>query len=254
MPELIDTHAHLDDASFDADRNAMFSRAREAGVRRQIVPGIDRASWPRIEALCADQSGVYPAYGLHPLFLDAHRDTHLDDLPGWLRERKAVAVGEIGLDFYVEDLDPDRQRRFFREQLEIAREVDLPVILHARRAVEEVTQALKKAGDLRGVVHSFSGSEEQARHLWKLGFHLGIGGPVTYERAHRLRGIVASMPIEFLLLETDAPDQPCAHRRGQRNEPAFMLDVLETVAGLRGETVEYVAECTTANAIRLFQL
>ncbi|MBB3228397.1 TatD DNase family protein [Luteibacter sp. Sphag1AF] len=252
MRDLIDTHAHLDDASFDADREAMFERAREAGISAQVVPGVDRASWSRIDSLRENHAGVHAAYGLHPLFLDNHRDTHLDDLPRWLGDRHAVAVGEIGLDFYIEGLDADRQRRFFHEQLDMAEDTGLPVILHARRAVEEVTQAVKKRAGLRGVVHSFSGSQEQANNLWKLGFHLGIGGPVTYERAHRLRDIVARMPIEFLLLETDAPDQPCAHRRGQRNEPAFMLDVLEAVATLRGESPDEVAAATSANARRLF--
>lgn len=254
MLDLVDTHAHLDDDSFDSDRAAMFGRASAAGVRRWIVPAIDRGNWESIEVLCAAREGAFPAYGLHPLLIAAHRDEHLAELPAWLDGHGAIAVGEIGLDFYVEGLDPVRQREVFVRQLEIAREQDLPVIVHARRAFEETIHTLRRFRGLRGVVHSFSGSEEQARQLFDLGFHLGIGGPVTYDRANRIRRVVAAMPLEWLLLETDAPDQPCAHHRGERNEPAFMTDVLDTIAALREESAEDIAAATTANAVNLFKL
>ena len=254
MLDLIDTHAHLDDASFDGDRADMFARSAAAGVRRWIVPAIDRGNWEKVEGLATSRDGIYPAYGLHPLFLDAHRDEHLDELPDWLAGHGAVAVGEIGLDFYVEGLDPARQREIFVRQLHIAKEHDLPVIVHARRAFEETIHTLRRIGGLRGVVHSFAGSEEQARQLFDLGFHIGIGGPVTYDRANRIRRVVAAMPLEWLLLETDAPDQPCAHRRGERNEPAFMIDVLETIASLRDLSTETLAAATTRNASTLFRL
>lgn len=254
MLDLVDTHAHLDDRSFDPDRSAMFGRASDVGVRRWIVPAIDRGNWETIQALCAAREGAFPAYGLHPLLIDAHREEHLTELPAWLDGHAAVAVGEIGLDFYVEGLDRVRQREVFVRQLEIAREHDLPVIVHARRAFEETIHTLRRIGGLRGVVHSFSGSEEQARQLFDLGFHLGIGGPVTYDSANRIRRVVAAMPLAWLLLETDAPDQPCAHRRGIRNEPAFMTDVLETIATLREESIEDIASATTANAVKLFNL
>lgn len=154
--------------------------------------------------------------------------------------------------FFVNGLDAETQRHYFIRQLEIAREFDLPVVLHARRAVEEVIAALRRIGGLRGVVHSYSGSEEQARQLFALGFCLGIGGPLTYDRAQRLHRLVASMPLEFLLLETDAPDQPGSAHRGQRNEPAYLPDVLAKAALLRGITPEALAAATTANAERLF--
>ena len=252
MSLLYDSHCHLDAAEFDADRPAVLDRARAAGVTRQLVPAVDRASWDRIAALCDADAGLRPAWGLHPMFLDAHRPGHLDDLAAWLRDRRPAAVGECGLDFFVEGLDPGAQRDYFHRQLELAREFNLPVVLHARRAVDEVITALRRVGGLRGVVHSWSGSEEQARQLFALGFHLGIGGPVTYERAQRLRRIVATMPIEHLLLETDAPDQPDAGQRGQRNEPARLPVVLATVAALRGESPERIAEATAANATALF--
>ena len=252
MSPLYDSHCHLDAAEFDADRPAVLARARDAGVARQLVPAVDRASWDAIRTLCAAEPGLRPAYGLHPMFLDRHQPGHLDELRDWLAAERPAAVGECGLDFFVEGLDPDSQRLYFRGQLELARDFDLPVVLHARRAVEEVISTLRDVGGLRGVVHSWSGSEEQARQLFGLGFCLGIGGPVTYERARRLRRTVASMPLDSLLLETDAPDQPDADWRGQRNEPARLRQVLEVVAQLRGQPAAAIAEATSANALRLF--
>lgn len=254
MLDLVDTHAHLDDRSFDDDRESMFGRSAQAGVRRWIVPATDRGNWEKIELLSASRDDVFTAYGLHPLFLEQHEDRHLEELPTWLDGRGAIAVGEIGLDFYVEGLDPARQREVFVRQLHIAKEHDLPVIVHARRAFEETIHTLRRIGGLRGVIHSFSGSEEQARQLFDLGFHIGIGGPVTYDRANRIRRVVSDMPLQWLLLETDAPDQPCSRHRGERNEPAYMLDVLRTIAALRGESEMEIARATTANAARLFAL
>ncbi len=253
-PELVDSHVHLDDPSFDPDRPAVLARARAAGVSMLVIPAVDHASWPRIHALCTEQPQLLPAYGLHPVYLPQHRPEHLEALSRWLAEHAAAAVGEIGLDFHDSELDPALQRHYFVEQLKLARTLDLPVIVHARQAFEEVLLTLRRHGGLRGVVHSFSGSEEQAHRLWELGFHLGIGGPLTYPRAQRLRRIVASMPIEYLLLESDAPDQPGAGHRGERNEPAHVAEVLDCVAALRGESVEAVAAATTANARQLFRL
>ena len=252
--QLIDSHVHLDDRSFEADLDAVLGRARAAGVVAQILPGVDAASWPRIQRLCEIHGDLYPAYGLHPMFMAQHRPEHLDALALQLRDHRPVALGEIGLDFYVEDLPAEPQREYFSRQLELAREFDLPVIVHARRALEEVTHLLRRTGGLRGVVHSFSGSAEQARQLWQLGFHLGIGGPVTYERAQRLRHIVAQMPLEYLLLETDAPDQPDAGHRGQRNEPSHLVDILHCIADLRDENPQKIASASTANACKLFGL
>ena len=252
MIALVDSHSHIDVAEFDHDRGAALMRARAAGVAHQIVPAIEFATWPALRDACAREPGLHAAYGLHPMALAAHRDEHLDALREWLEREKPVAVGECGLDYFVEGLDRARQREVLARQLELAREFDLPVVLHARRAVEDVTSMLRAVGGLRGVVHSFSGSAEQARQLFELGFHLGIGGPVTYERATRLRAIVASMPLEFLLLETDSPDQPLHGHQGERNEPARLVEVLEVVAQIRGSDPEAIATATTANAMRLF--
>jgi TatD DNase family protein len=251
---LVDSHSHLDVAEFDADRDDVLARARAAGVTRQVVPAIGADGFAKLRDLCAAQSGLYPAYGLHPMYLAQHRPEHLDQLATWIGREHPVAVGECGLDFYVEGLDAETQRRYFRRQLELAREFDLPVILHARRAVEEVIASVRSVGQLRGVVHSFSGSVEQAQQLWKLGFCLGLGGPITYPRAHRLRKLVATMPLEFLLLETDSPDQPLHGHQGARNEPSRLVEVCACIAQLRGVDSEVIAKATTENARRVFRL
>lgn len=251
---LVDSHCHLDASEFDPDRGSVIERARNAGVTMQVVPAIACADWPALRELCAAHPGLYPAYGLHPMFLDRHQRSHLDELCEWLQRESVVAVGECGLDFHIEDPDPDAQRMYFRAQLELAQRFELPVILHARRALEEVIATIREFPGLRGVVHSFSGSEEQAAQLWKLGFHIGLGGPLTYERAKRLRRVVTAMPIEQLLLETDSPDQPLSSHRGRRNEPSRLPEVAAVVAQLRGTRIETVAATTTANARRLFGL
>jgi TatD DNase family protein len=251
---LVDSHSHFDAPEFDADRAAALTRARAAGIDAQVVPAVEAASWPKLKAVCAGFPGLYPAYGLHPMYLASHRPQHLDELRGWIQRERPVAVGECGLDHFVEGLDAEAQQHCFDAQLLLAREFDLPVIVHARRAVDAVIGSIRRVGGLRGVIHSFSGSAEQAAQLHTLGFLLGIGGPVTYERANRLRAIVAAMPLEQLLLETDAPDQADSGHRGERNEPAYLTRVLEVVAGLRGATQEDIATATTANAERLFNL
>lgn len=251
---LIDSHCHLDAPEFAADRLAVLARARAAGVVAQIIPAVTAASFDALAQLTASEIDLHAAYGLHPMYLAEHRTEHLDRVREHLASGTAVAVGECGLDYFVEGLDPAQQRLYFRAQVELAREFELPLVLHARRSVDEVIATLRRVGKVGGVVHSFSGSEEQAQQLWKLGFGLGIGGPVTFERAQRLRRIVASMPIEFLLLETDAPDQPDQWHRGQRNEPANLVVVAETIAGLRGVSTEEIAQATSENARRIFRL
>lgn len=252
--QLVDSHSHFDAAEFDDDRAEAHARAVAAGVGIQIVPAVDAAGWRKLRQVCADLPGLWPAYGLHPMYLDAHRPEHLHELRTWIEHERPLAVGECGLDYFVEGLDAEAQAFYFDGQLRLAREFDLPVIVHARRAVDAVTAAIRRIGGLRGVVHSFSGSAEQAAQLHRLGFLLGIGGPVTYERAARLRGIVAGMPLEQLLLETDSPDQPGAAHRGQRNEPAHLVEVLDVVAALRGMPREALAAATRDNAARLFNL
>lgn len=247
---LVDSHVHLDDAAFHWDRARVVERARAAGVETLVVPAVDAASWNPIRRLSGE--GIFPAYGLHPLFTAHHARADVHALSSWLDAGDAVAIGEIGLDFHTGKMDQVLQRYYFSAQLELARERQLPVIVHARQALEEVILTLRNFAGIRGVVHSFSGSQQQAERLWQMGFHLGIGGPVTYSRAQRLRRIVTNMPGELLLLESDAPDQPDVDHRGQRNEPARVVGIAQCIATLRGEPLEALAATTTANARRLF--
>ena len=252
--DLVDTHVHLDDPAFDSDRAGVVARAKAAGVSRQVVPAIDAATWPRLRDACAGDPGLFPAYGLHPLLLGAHRPAHLETLRGWIERERPVAIGECGLDYFVDGLDRGTQRRYFDAQLQLAREFDLPVIVHARRAVEDAIIAIRKVGGLRGVVHSYAGSIEQARQLGDAGFLLGFGGPATYPRANRIRKVVAAVPLAQVLLETDAPDQPLCGHQGERNEPCRLTGVLAAIADIRDEDPATIAKATTANAERLFAL
>nr|WP_272494096.1 TatD family hydrolase [Stenotrophomonas mori] len=253
---MVDSHCHLDAPRFDPDRGAVLERAAAAGVAALVVPAVTAASWPALRQACALPGPLLrrPAYGLHPMFLAEHRPEHLQALGDWLERERPCAVGECGLDFFVEGLDADVQRRYFLAQLQLARDLGLPVIVHARRALDEVIHTLRRVGGLSGVVHSFSGSQEQARQLWDSGFLLGLGGPVTYPRANRLRTLAARMPLDYLLLETDAPDQPDSAIRGQRNAPERLPVIASVIAGLRGQPLDEVAAQTTRNAQRLFGL
>jgi TatD DNase family protein len=253
-PRLIDAHSHFDDTRFDGDRIQALERAHGAGVYEQIIPAIKAAWWPRLKELCEAIPGLYPSYGLHPMFLVDHREEHLYELRQWLTTQHPVAIGECGLDFFIPDPQTERQQYFFEAQLGLAQEFDLPVIIHARRSVEEVITTLRRYPDLRGMLHSYSGSEQQARRLIDLGFYLSFGGPVTYERAKRLRRMVESLPLEHLLLETDSPDQPGSRHQGQRNEPAFLPEVLELFSQLRKQPADEIAAQTRLNVQSLFRL
>ncbi len=249
---MFDTHCHLDVSEFAHDRAAVLTRARQSGVHSQLIPAIDQSHWQGIATLCAENDGLYPAYGLHPLYQSAHHPEHLPNLTSWLRTNRAVAVGEFGLDYFEPNVERSAQKEFFEAQLKIARDFDLPVVLHARRALDEVITGLRKYGVKKGVLHSFSGSQQQADSLIKQGLKLGIGGPVSYPRAQRLRGIVKNMPVESLLLETDAPDQPLCGFQGARNEPAQLVRVLEVIAELRGIAPAELERATDLNAARVF--
>jgi TatD DNase family protein len=253
-PQLIDAHSHFDDSGFDQDRDLALARAHEAGVHKQIIPAIKADWWPRLRRVCRAYPGLYPSYGLHPMFLPDHREEHLQALREWVENEHPVAIGECGLDLFIQSPQIDRQRFFFTAQLEIAREYDLPVIIHARRSVEEVINTLRRFPGLQGMLHSYSGSEQQARQLIDMGFYLSFGGPVTYERAKRLRRLVESLPLEYLLIETDSPDQPDNQHQGQRNEPAYLPLILNLFSQLRKQPAEAIAAQTRHNTNALFRL
>ena len=252
MKELIDSHCHLDDARFDACREEVLDQAATAGVRRIVVPATTAAGWPELKRVCAGRGGLFPAYGLHPWFTAEHRERHLQELEGWIEREKPVAVGECGLDFYRSRSDESWQRRLFVQQLELAGRHALPVIVHARKALDEVIALLRRHAQCGGVLHSFSGSEQQARQLHELGFKLGIAATVGYERAQKLRAVVQAMPDEALLLESDAPDQPGPGHRGEHNRPAFIVEHLQVMAELRNCDAADLAQILNRNAESLF--
>ena len=245
--ELIDSHCHLDAAEFDADREAVLQRARNSGVRGIVVPGVMAQGWHGLWALCEREPDLYPALGLHPVYLDAHQASDIDRLADWVTDSRPVAIGEIGLDYYLRELDRERQQVLFEAQLEIARDAGLPVILHVRKSHDEVLATLKRIRVPGGISHAFNGSLQQARQYMDLGFRLGFGGMLTYERSSKLRALARQLPAEAIVLETDAPDMVVSRHRGERNSPEYLPQVLASLAEVRGETVEDLAARTLAN-------
>jgi len=252
---LFDTHCHLDFPAFDPDREELLRGCRERGFVGIVVPGVTREGWAGISALCATHRDLlHPALGLHPLFTDHHREADLEELARQIRRHRPVAIGEIGLDFYLPDVDRGRQQRYFELQLDLAQEAGLPVILHVRKAHDIVLHALRRRQLVGGIAHAFSGSRQQAEQYLELGFKLGFGGAVTYPRARRLRRLARELPLSGLVLETDAPDMAPAGHHGERNRPDHLFEVLDTMAQIRDEAPERIAEQTTANALALFGL
>jgi TatD DNase family protein len=232
---LIDTHTHLDFPDFDADRTEVLARSRALGVQRLVVLGVYQTNWQRLWHLVEANEELHAAFGLHPVYLDDHQPQHLDELRDWLGRlaghRKLCAVGEFGLDYYLEALDRQRQQALFEAQLELAIEFELPALLHVRRAHAATIATLKRFRPKRGgIIHAFAGSYEEAREYIKLGFRLGLGGAATWPQANRLRKVVAQLPEQSIVLETDAPDMAPAMHPHQRNSPEYLADICAELA------------------------
>lgn len=251
---LVDTHCHLDVEAFDADRAEVLAEAHAAGVASIVVPGIDADGWDKLLRLCASDAGLYPALGLHPLYLHRHREGDLAALEQQLAETQVVAIGEIGLDFHAKEPDHDRQLALCRAQLAIAQGAQRPVLLHVRKAHEEMLRLLAETPVVGGTAHAFNGSLQQAQRYIDLGFCIGFGGMLTFERSRRLRHLAAELPLEAIVLETDAPDLTVASHQYQRNSPAYLPEVLQALAAVRDTEPAQIAEQTTANACRLLGL
>lgn len=253
--ELIDTHCHLDITMFAEEFDILLARAKAAGVQEMVLPGVDADGWDRMIALCKKNPGLFAAPGLHPMYLSWHHPRHLDELEDLTRHEKLFALGEIGLDYYIEKSDKTAQQDLFEKQLQIARKAHLPILLHVRKAHDQVLSTLRaKRFPHGGLVHAFNGSYQQATHYIKLGFGISICGTITYDRAKKIRGIATSLPQQVLVLETDAPDLPLAGRRGKNNLPQYLPEVLAVLARLRSEPIEETARYTTANARRILGL
>jgi TatD DNase family protein len=245
---LIDTHCHLDAAEFAADRDAVHAAAVAAGVGRIVLPAVSVANFPEVRACAARYSGCVAAYGIHPLYVMPAVEADLAILHDWLRDERPVAVGEIGLDFYVPDLDPQRQEFFFVEQLKLARQFNLPVLLHVRRSVDAVLKQLRRIKVVGGIAHAFNGSRQQAEIFIDLGFKLGFGGAMTYPGSSRIRELATNLPIDSIVLETDAPDIPPHWLNRGRNAPAELFRIAQVLADLRQIDVAEVVAQTARNA------
>ena len=262
MPFFVDTHCHLDAAEFAADRDTVRAQAAAVGVAHCVIPAVERANWDAVRQLAYRHGDSY-ALGIHPLYTARAADADLALLAQALeqhhRDPRLVAIGEIGLDFFANGLDPARQELFYRAQLQLARRIDLPVILHVRRSADVLLKHLRRAGVRGGIAHAFNGSEQQARAFIDLGFRLGFGGAMTFERALQIRRLAQILPADAIVLETDAPDIPphwlytpaeqrAAGQPQGRNAPAELPRIAEVVAGLRGMPVAELARSTSANA------
>lgn len=248
---LIDTHCHLDAAEFDTDRDEVHTAATVAGVTEIVVPAVEVGGFAKTRDVVAAYAGCVAAYGIHPMYVMRAADGDLATLRRWLADERPVAVGEIGLDLYVTDIDPARQEHFFVEQLKLAREFDLPVLLHVRRAIDPVLKQLRRFRVRGGIAHAFNGSPQQADEFRKLGFALGFGGAMTFYGSTRIRALARSLPIESIVLETDAPDIPPAWLNGGRNTPAELPRIAETLANLRGMPLASLLAITSDNARRV---
>jgi len=256
--QLIDTHCHLDFEIFDHDRTAVLLRAKEKNITDIIIPGTEKIYWDRIIRLCSEQPSRYPrlhaCYGLHPYWTAEHSEQDLSALREHIETYRPVALGECGLDFRPQQADEKSQLYYFEAQLDLAADAQLPVVIHSVRATETVIQVLKRYKTLKGMIHSYSGSVEQAEQLIDLNFYISLGGSVTYDNANKVKRVAKEIPLTSLLLETDAPDQPDKKNKGKRNEPAYLVNTFEDISALREEPAETIAMQTTLNAKTLFDI
>lgn len=251
--ELIDTHCHLDFPEFDADRDTILEHCRKHGISKIVVPGVMQQRWSSLLQLCSNTPGLFPAFGLHPMFLDAHKPEHLKLLEEQISQCRPVAIGEIGLDFMLRDSDKTRQKYYFEAQIEIAGNAKLPVLLHVRKAHDEVIKTIKQSGVHSGIAHAFNGSIQQAEKYIELGFKLGFGGTLTYKGSKKIRALAKALPAEAIVLETDAPDMVVEAHRGERNSPEYLPMILASLAKVREVADDELAQQTSDNARTIFR-
>ena len=252
---LADSHAHIDDERFDADRDEVVARALAAGVSLIVNIGADMASSARSVALAEKYPGIYAAVGMHPHDSQDMKETDYRQLEQWANHPKVVAIGEIGLDYHY-DLSPRPvQKEVFLRQLDVARKTGKPFIIHEREAHADMLDIIRNAArGLNGVFHCFSGSVETAREYLKMGFYISVAGPVTFPKSVKTKEVAKAVPLDRLLVETDSPYLTPQPFRGKRNEPAYVRLVAEEIANLRDISLAELAEATTANVRRLFNI
>ena len=252
-PQLIDSHCHLDFEVFDSDRKQVLQRAKNNYITDIIIPGTTSQHWQRISKLCNNKN-LHACYGLHPYWVNTHTQNDIIKLEHFIDNNRPVALGECGLDFRPQQASKKKQIKYYEAQLDIAEHHQLPVIIHSVRATEVIIQSIKKRNNLTGMIHSFSGSLEQAKQLIDLNFYISISGSVTYENAKKIRTVAETIPLTSLLLETDAPDQPDQKNLNSRNEPSYLINTLDEVAQLREESRDNIARQTILNAKKLFDI
>lgn len=253
---LFDSHCHLDDSRYDADRDAVLARAKEAGVEYMVNPGADLLTSQNAVALAALHPHIYAAVGVHPHDAKDMDDTVLQLIEHLARKPKVVAIGEIGLDFHYDFSPRDVQRHWFIEQIRLAKKLGLPIVVHDREANQETYDTLKaeKAFETGVLMHCYSGSAELAKQYLKLGAMLSIAGPITFSNARKTVEVVQTVPLEHLFIETDGPYLTPMPHRGKRNEPAYVRFVAEKIAQIKGISVDEVADQTCRNALKFFKI
>lgn len=256
MNKFIDTHCHFDFPVFYNDIANSLSLAHQAQVKKIIIPAVARWNFDVVTELSNEYPQLYSALGLHPLYIEAHTEQHLIELEQKLKiAPRCVAIGEIGLDDYMDNPQPEKQERFLIAQLKLAAKFDLPVILHSRKTHDKLSALLRRYDVPRkGVVHGFAGSQQQAEKFIQQGYFIGVGGTITYERAQKTRRAMASLPLESLLLETDAPDMPVSGFQGEPNRPERIQYVFSQLCELRQEPSEVIAQQLYFNSLQLFRL
>jgi len=249
---MIDTHCHLEMEAFDDDREDVIKRAREAGLEAIITIGSDFEGCKGAVALAEKYDFIYATVGIHPHDAKGFNEDIFSQIKEWAKNKKVVAIGEIGLDYHYDHSPRDIQRDVFKKKLYYAKEINLPVIVHSREAKRDTLQILKESAVSKGVMHCFSGDMDMAERAMEMGFYISIAGPVTFKNASKLRDIAKAIPDDYLLIETDAPYLTPEPLRGKRNEPAFVVHTAKAIAELRGVSYEDIDRITTLNAKRLF--
>jgi TatD DNase family protein len=246
---LIDTHCHLDAAEFGGQQDELLRSAQIKGVTAIVIPSVARRNFAAVRSICEQYPTCNPAYGIHPIYAREATPDDLVVLRDYLQKHQPVAIGEIGLDFFIANYDQSQQEYYFTQQLKLAREFDLPVLLHTRRAIDTALKHLRRIKVRGGIAHAFSGSRQQADEFIQLGFKLGFGGAITYPTATRLRKLATTLPLSSIVLETDAPDMaPEFIAQGEFNKPEYLPRIAQILAELRGISVEEIGRTTSENA------
>ncbi len=251
---LVDSHAHTSDAKFDTDREEVLKRAFDAGLKYIIEVGCEPPLWDNVAEL-SKRDGIFSMFGLHPQDAEKFNEELFDKLKNLLKDKKCVAVGEIGLDYHYEPFLKEKQKEVFVKQMNLALEINKPVCIHCRDAYDDMVKIFKTFDVLpKGVIHCFSGSWEQAKVVLDMGFLIGIDGPCTYPKSNKLAKVIENTPLDKLLVETDCPYLAPQKYRGTRNEPAYVVEIAEKTAEIKKVSFEQVCEQTTENAVKLYGL